>query len=265
MTTIKTDLSDSSDSYGPNPHDFPVTFGDGKGHVIDWSGVTCVVVCLACGHQEGAFFTVADGRAAATKHRTDRHTEHIVTEGKGAQGPTVRKRNTFPADAVQASKHTLCQDCGKKPARRRGLCNTCADIRLLAWLQENGHADQDETITSYRKRTAGVYTTGRWAGHTLGTPVPRKPPRERCTEEECVSFAAEDGLCLSHSKKRRHMTEWVALVAEVNEFRGNPANSYGHECFISGCTHHARLKGLCQQHYAKHRTALIKLGDQSND
>jgi hypothetical protein len=135
--------------------DFPGTYGDGMGCLIDWSGWTGVWVCFQCNEQGGTYLDLDDTRHAAAVHRVQKH----------AAGNTryARTSEAMSEENVLKSRHRTCMDCGK-PSVKRGLCNSCANARTIAWLRENGKAGPDESITMYRKRQPKIiHTTGRWA------------------------------------------------------------------------------------------------------
>jgi hypothetical protein len=151
--------------FDPAGNDYPHTYGDMYGSLIDFSGISGVWVCYTCGEQGGPEWTVADTKAQAALHRQKVHTVRIKD----------KRVSTVTAEAKALSVAAQCQDC-EAAAYKRELCQPCNRKRIIAWLRENGLAGPTETLTHYLKHAdIEPATTGRWAGHVKGTPASTKP------------------------------------------------------------------------------------------
>lgn len=108
---------------------YHATYGDGGGHLIDWSGITAVIVCFACGEQQGPYFSITEARSAAVAHRLELHSE---------PDKLGRPQVKMPPDAVEESVDRVCRECERKtvPVFRKGLCAACGARRRKTYAEE---------------------------------------------------------------------------------------------------------------------------------
>lgn len=166
-----------------NGTDFDVTYGDGKGSLIDWSGETGVTVCFTCGTQCGPWYSFEETRRGAEGH-INQH--HRWRDQKGQQHLDVTP------EAIAKSKVTACIDCGKDKLRNKGLCSGCSERRIFKRLDEQGLLEPGEKLTTYRKRLERDYNSPQWANRK---PEP-KPPT--CRKKVCSNAPVQDGYCAEH-------------------------------------------------------------------
>jgi hypothetical protein len=127
-----------------------MTWGDGHGALIDWSGITAVVVCLQCHTQLGPWFSAEEAKTGISVHR-------------GLVHISLNHKTDVSAEAIAASRRVLCFDCNTRKAVSKWLCRSCEDKRIAEWLREQHLLAEDQTLNHYRKTLQPTYTSPRWA------------------------------------------------------------------------------------------------------
>lgn len=158
--------------------DFPHTYPDSRGAIIDWSGCVGIFVCLFPGcldNQQGPYFSLNDTLKAATRHRASYHTDldtGIIGHGQ--------------AEAKAAAKPpAICMDCNTRKSNARGLCKPCADRRAHAWLVLNQRIDPEESYSGYRERLRQQFPELRKQPAPKPTPKPaRQPEPEKAPQDK---------------------------------------------------------------------------------
>jgi hypothetical protein len=209
-------------------NDFPATFGDGNGSLIDWSGVTGIWLCYTCNETGGPYYQLDETKAEATNHRAK---EHTVMRG----GNYV---STVPAEAKAKSKPGLCAWCNEKRAYSRGHCNTCVLRATKAWLVEQGLMGEAEGLQTYLAEIAGK------------RPVPKKKPTVlpnartdgQCSWEDCEKAEVTRGLCRGHYNAAYAAGIITRVVRHTI-------------CTVDGCAIDTYAKNLCSRHYREARRA----------
>jgi hypothetical protein len=105
--------------------DYPLTWMT-ENAVIDWSGISAVIVCRHCGEQFGPQWTTQDALAEASSHRRRKH-----------------------PDARPQPVPRTCADCGRTARLARNVCESCRNKRRKAWLVEHGLMDETDALYGY--------------------------------------------------------------------------------------------------------------------
>lgn len=115
-------------------------------HEIDWSGITAVIVCNACGLQEGAFFSQDEAKAACVAHRQAIHAE-------------------LPGKIITPCKWEGCE----KRSTARGLCQLHLSRARTVYRDLYGPWCERDGCTK------GVASNGLCRTHNRATPQVRSP------------------------------------------------------------------------------------------
>lgn len=140
---------------------FPGTWGDkNRGVLVDWSGLTAVIVCLdpGCGQpQFGPIFNLAELSHSCEQHRRNQHPRETNKDGSPRLGAVpVSNASQDAARSISA-----CWNCGTdtKKIAARGVCASCRLKLGLAWAIEKGYLIEGSTQGDLRRLIDGFYET----------------------------------------------------------------------------------------------------------
>lgn len=132
--------------------DFPAMWADvQKGIMVDWSGVTAVLICLdpKCGEQFGPVFDLPGIAEAHALHMSLAHTRAInFTDKAGKQRQYMQAAITPEAKEHARRIAASCLSCQTTTRTNRGLCATCRKHALHAWAVELGHLEPGAKLTA---------------------------------------------------------------------------------------------------------------------
>lgn len=154
---------------------YPATWASRQfGVLIDWSGVTAVLVCLDPDCKEpqfGPIFDIDDVTSICAHHRESYHRTASFKEE-----PVV----AVPQAAIDAARAiTECWSCGRTPKRfhARGACPTCHNRLRLKHAIELGYLPEDANGGDLERLLAANVKAPRKPAQKPKKEV--KPPKER--------------------------------------------------------------------------------------